>query len=64
MVMESDCGLDKQIEHRHCRSCVKPLIPTRQWQKFCSSACRDHWHNEERRKALAVYRAQWVKVEK
>ena len=40
-----------------CARCATPLNPTRPWQRFCSVRCRNRWHAEERRQALAAYRA-------
>ena len=56
--MEGEHGLSRKMEPRHCPTCETQFAPSRRWQKFCSETCRDGWHNEERRKALVVYRAQ------
>lgn len=59
-IMKRDCGSRKEIEGGRCPTCQKQFMPVRGWQRFCSSVCRDGWHNQERRKALALYRAQWA----
>lgn len=40
-----------------CESCHGSLSPIRPWQRFCSARCRNRWHAEERRQALAAYRS-------
>jgi len=39
-----------------CQRCQRPFKPSKTWQRFCSPACRDEWHNEETRKAKAAWR--------
>lgn len=41
----------------YCEQCQGQFSPTRPWQRFCSGSCRNLWHAEERRQALAAYRS-------
>ena len=43
---------------KHCEYCHHSVTRTRPWHRFCSGACRTLWHAQERRQALAAYRAQ------
>lgn len=45
-------------EVRNCERCGAPFHPVRELQRFCSKNCHDHFYVEERRRALAAYRAQ------
>src|SRR5262245_4748830 len=38
--------------------CGKEFVVRREGSRFCSTACHDRYHIDERRKALAAYRAQ------
>lgn len=33
-----------KVEPIPCPQCDKDFIPTRDWQRFCSSLCRTEWH--------------------
>jgi len=57
-------GKDKGTMQTHteprtdqCEHCHGSLSPIRPWQRFCSEHCRNRWHAEERRQALAAYRS-------
>jgi hypothetical protein len=41
-----------------CDWCGREFAPSRDGARFCSTACHDRYHIDERRKALAAYRAQ------
>lgn len=32
-----------------CSGCGKAFAPTKDWQRFCSSGCRDNFHNRRKR---------------
>jgi len=42
----------------HCEQCHRSVSLRRPWQRFCSEGCRTRWHAQERRHALAAYRAR------
>jgi len=31
-----------------CPICTEKYLPTRRWQKFCSTTCRNKWHVAKR----------------
>ena len=35
-----------------CLQCETEFTPRKPWQKFCSSACRDRFHNERRKRLV------------
>ena len=41
-----------------CDWCQRKFVPSRDGARFCCTACHDRYHIDERRKALAAYRAQ------
>jgi hypothetical protein len=44
-------------EVRHCERCGSPFHPVRELQRFCTKLCHDHFYTEEKREALAHWRA-------
>jgi hypothetical protein len=40
-----------------CDNCTKAFTQYLQGQRFCSRACSDAWHQQERREAVEWYRA-------
>jgi hypothetical protein len=47
-----------QREIRNCDRCGSPFHPVRERQRFCTTQCHDQFYMEERRRALAAWRAQ------
>jgi len=45
-------------EVRHGDRCGAPFRPGRELQRFCTKFCHDHFYTEEKRQALAAWRAQ------
>jgi hypothetical protein len=45
-------------ELRTCEHCRSPFHRVREAQRFCKKDCHDQFYMEERRRALAAYRAQ------
>jgi hypothetical protein len=43
---------------RECDRCGSPFHPVRELQRFCSKDCHDDFYTEEKRHALALWRAQ------
>jgi len=41
-----------------CDWCQRKFVPSRDGARFCCTACHDRYHIDERRKAIAAYRAQ------
>src|SRR5262249_52059701 len=41
-----------------CNWCSREFVARREGSRFCSTACHDRYHIDERRKALAAWRAQ------
>ena len=41
-----------------CNWCHCEFVPGTACARFCSTACHDRYHIDERRKAIAAYRAQ------
>lgn len=37
---------------RICEQCEREYLQVRKWQRFCTSACRDKWHNESKSKRI------------
>ena len=44
----SDYGFDS------CKNCGNSFKLNRKWQEFCSTTCKNRFHNERRRKALEL----------
>jgi len=40
-----------------CDWCQRQFVPSKSSSRFCCTACHDRYHCDERRKALAAYRA-------
>jgi hypothetical protein len=36
-----------------CKQCGEEFVETKRWQSFCQPQCRDRWHYEQRRLAMA-----------
>jgi hypothetical protein len=47
-----------------CENCQRPMVPYHETQKFCTRACSDEWFQEERRQAIAWFRACGMTVVK
>jgi len=41
-----------------CNWCQRQFVPGTAWARFCSTRCHDSYHCDERKKAIAAYRAQ------
>jgi hypothetical protein len=41
-----------------CDWCQRQFTPSRDGARFCCTGCHDRYHIDERRKALAAYRAE------
>lgn len=37
-----------KTKEQKCQCCGKHYIPTRKWQRFCSSNCRDYFHSQDK----------------
>ena len=37
---------ERNAELRDCPTCGTPYHPTKEWQRFCSVACKSSYHNE------------------
>jgi len=48
---------------RECENCQREYLQVRKWQRFCTSACRDRWHNESKAKRIEELEALLAKVE-
>ena len=46
-----------------CEHCKREYLQVRKWQRFCTSACRDRWHNESKAKRIEELEALLAKVE-
>jgi hypothetical protein len=46
------------IRMQSCDWCQREFVPSRGGARFCCQRCHDSYHIDERRKALAGYRAQ------
>jgi hypothetical protein len=46
-----------------CEMCGGPMVQQRDWQRFCCRACSDEHYQEERRQAVAYFRASGMKPE-
>jgi len=56
-VLKSLCvATEKQM--MKCDWCHCEFVPGTAWGRFCSTSCHDRYHIDERRKAIAAYRAQ------
>ena len=53
--------LNRMMQCRY-EKCRNRFIPTRRWQKFCSSECKDHYWSEIRREVAAVIVKRKVKA--
>jgi hypothetical protein len=49
---------DRKVIRMLCDWCQRQFVARRDGARFCSTACHDRYHIDERRKALAAYRAQ------
>jgi hypothetical protein len=45
-------------ETSHCANCHRPMVMTKAWKRFCSTACRVQHQYKEMRQALELVREQ------
>jgi predicted nucleic acid-binding Zn ribbon protein len=53
---------DRKPPIAECEWCSKPMTLWVYAQRFCSRQCGDQFHAAERRQAVALFRAQGMKV--
>lgn len=41
-----------EVEKKPCLKCRKRFLPRREWQKWCSAACRVAWYRETIREGI------------
>ena len=39
--------LARKRELKDCPTCGAPYSPTKKWQRFCSTKCRNNYHNDK-----------------
>lgn len=46
--------MNQETKTKNCRrkECKKPFVPNTEWQKYCSSKCRDIISNRKRAKKI------------
>jgi hypothetical protein len=44
-----------------CEMCGEAMVPYHGYDRFCSRVCSDRWFQEERRQAVAYFRAQGMR---
>lgn len=56
-----DDTLDEHIHPRVCalQECKKEFSPTRNWQRFCSRACKDRYWQLLREAAMKIVRERY-----
>ncbi len=47
-----------EAEHFHCLECGEEIAYGRNDRKFCSAACKNHWHNKHREYTARGYRVR------
>jgi hypothetical protein len=45
---------EEKVIRRNCKNCGEIFTPSRQWQEFCGTKCRNGYHNGVRDKAVPV----------
>jgi hypothetical protein len=41
------------MQNQRCEHCNREFQPVKSWQRFCTARCRDAWHYEQWKLALA-----------